>query len=46
MKSYGICYEPDSLCDNPRVKHPLTYYRIKNVPKMQPSPIKKDEKEG
>ncbi len=33
MKSYGICYEPDSLCDNPRVKHPLTYYRIKNMTK-------------
>jgi DNA primase large subunit len=35
MKSYGICFEPDDLCVNPRafVKHPLTYYRIKNVPR-------------
>jgi DNA primase large subunit len=34
MKSYGICFEPDSLCNHPKeyVKHPLTYYRIKNLP--------------
>lgn len=34
MKSYGICFEPDSLCNHPKeyVKHPLTYYRIKNRP--------------
>lgn len=29
MKSYGICYEPDDLCAHERVRHPLTYYRIK-----------------
>lgn len=35
MKSYGICYDPDSLCNHPKeyVKHPLTYYRIKNSPR-------------
>lgn len=33
MKSYGICFEPDSLCEHPRVKHPLSYYRIKNNPR-------------
>jgi DNA primase large subunit len=35
MKSYGICYEPDSLCNHPKeyVKHPLSYYRIKNLPR-------------
>lgn len=35
MKSYGVCFEPDSLCENPKAKvvHPLTYYRIKNNPK-------------
>lgn len=42
MKSYGICYEPDSLCNHPKeyVKHPLSYYRIKNLPprKGNPSP--------
>ena len=34
MKSYGICFEPDSLCENPKakVRHPLSYYRIKNRP--------------
>ena len=27
MKSYGICFNPDGLCN--RIKHPLSYYRIK-----------------
>ena len=38
MKSYGNCVEPDSLCNNPKtkVKHPLTYYRIKNRPMKAP----------
>jgi DNA primase large subunit len=47
MKSYGICFEADDLCKHPQayVKHPLTYYRIKNRPrrgaggaKTSPSP--------
>lgn len=45
MKSYGICFEADELCKHPQayVKHPLTYYRIKNRPKRgargtRPSP--------
>jgi DNA primase large subunit len=29
MKSYGICFEPDDLCNNDKVVHPLIYYRIK-----------------
>jgi len=29
MKSYGICFEPDDLCANEKVVHPLIYYRIK-----------------
>ena len=29
MKSYGICFEPDDLCSNEKVVHPLIYYRIK-----------------
>lgn len=35
MKSYGICFEADDLCKHPQayVKHPLTYYRIKNRPR-------------
>jgi DNA primase large subunit len=27
MKSYGICFDPDELCK--RIKHPLSYYRVK-----------------
>jgi DNA primase large subunit len=30
MKSYGICFNPDELCA--RIKHPLSYYRIKGRP--------------
>jgi len=29
MKSYGICFEPDDLCGNEKVVHPLIYYRIR-----------------
>ncbi len=29
MRSYGICFEPDALCDDGRVRHPLSYYRRK-----------------
>lgn len=29
MKTNGICYNPDGLCDKETVNHPLTYYRIK-----------------
>ncbi len=35
MRSYGICYEPDKLCNHPKIKHPLTYYRIKQSPRRQ-----------
>jgi DNA primase large subunit len=29
MKSYGICFEPDDLCGNEKMVHPLIYYRIR-----------------
>ncbi len=29
MVSYGICYNPDDLCAQDWMKHPLTYYRTK-----------------
>jgi DNA primase large subunit len=29
MKSYGICFDPDELCNRDWMKHPLTYYRTK-----------------
>jgi len=32
MKSYGICYNPDSLCNMEWMKHPLTYYITKGRP--------------
>ncbi len=30
MKSYGICFEEDSLCRKEWMTHPLKYYRIKD----------------
>ena len=30
MKTNGICFDPDGLCENEKVNHPLTYYRIKS----------------
>lgn len=30
MKTNGICFDPDDLCANEKVNHPLTYYRIKS----------------
>jgi DNA primase large subunit len=29
MKSYGICFDPDSLCNQEWMNHPLSYYRAK-----------------
>ncbi|MBX8641533.1 MAG: DNA primase large subunit PriL [Thermoplasmata archaeon] len=29
MKSYGICFNPDSLCAKEWMKHPMTYYITK-----------------
>ena len=28
MKTNGLCFDPDPLCE--KVKHPLSYYRIKS----------------
>ncbi len=30
MRSYGICFDPDNLCNSGRMRHPLSYYRIKS----------------
>jgi len=35
MKSYGICFEPDALCNSGKMKHPLSYYRIKTLPPQE-----------
>ncbi len=29
MKTNGLCNNPDKLCDNEKMNHPLNYYRIK-----------------
>ena len=29
MKSYGICFDPDPLCEKDWMGHPLKYYRLK-----------------
>jgi len=30
MKTNGICFEPDNLCNSEKMNHPLSYYRIKS----------------
>ena len=29
MKTYGLCFEPDALCQQEWLNHPLSYYRAK-----------------
>lgn len=36
MKSYGICFDPDGLCNSGKMNHPLNYYRIKALPPREP----------
>ncbi len=36
MKTNGLCYNPDTLCQQEWMNHPLTYYRVKS----------RDRKEG
>ncbi len=43
MKSYGICFDPDSLCDKEWMGHPLKYYRLKG---RKPRKKKADLKGG
>jgi DNA primase large subunit len=43
MKSYGLCFEPDDLCGNEKVVHPLIYYRIKTRTHRRDAPVA-DEK--
>jgi DNA primase large subunit len=45
MRTNGVCYEPDSLCNSGRVRHPLTYYRIKTIVRAPP-PEKEEKAEG
>ena len=40
MKSNGLCYDPDNLCNSGKMNHPLTYYRIKT---KAPMPEQKKE---
>mgnify|MGYP001111697433 FL=1 len=37
MKSYGICFDPDSLCKREWMTHPLTYYKAKGRRFKKPS---------
>jgi len=42
MRTTGLCFEPDELCNGRRVTHPLTYYRVRSYDKGRE---KKAEKE-
>ncbi|NYT11689.1 MAG: DNA primase large subunit PriL [Methanomassiliicoccales archaeon] len=45
MKSYGICFDADSLCRHPKVNHPLTYYRIKSRKRQDVEDAQEDKAE-
>ncbi|MCG7840448.1 MAG: DNA primase large subunit PriL [Methanomassiliicoccales archaeon] len=42
MKTTGLCFEPDELCNGRRVQHPLTYYRIRSYDKGKEKKVEKD----
>jgi DNA primase large subunit len=46
MKSNGICYTPDELCNKDWLSHPLTYYRIKGKRKITTAATKKIKKDN
>ncbi len=33
MKTNGLCFNPDTLCQQEWMNHPLTYYRVKSRPR-------------
>jgi len=43
MKTQGICYNPDSLCNRDWMGHPLTYYSVKGKKKDKPEKPEKAE---
>lgn len=45
MKSYGICFNPDGLCKQDWMNHPLTYYRIKGKDNVKKSKMSKNGKQ-
>ena len=42
MKTQGVCYNPDSLCNRKWMNHPLTYYSAKGKKKPKKPAPKKD----
>jgi DNA primase large subunit len=45
MKSNGICFNPDTLCNKDWMNHPLSYYRIKGKKKREEIIQNKKKKE-
>jgi DNA primase large subunit len=43
MRTNGLCFEPDELCNGRRVTHPLTYYRIRSRSMEKGKEGKKEE---
>ena len=40
MKTNGICYNPDKICEMEWMTHPLKYYRFKSKPRKDGQPSK------
>jgi DNA primase large subunit len=45
MKSNGVCFNPDRLCKQNWMNHPLKYYRVKDKGKGDKDSIKNDKEE-
>jgi DNA primase large subunit len=45
LRSTGVCFEPDRICEEGKIKHPLNYYRRKIYFSSQQEPVEnKDQK--
>jgi DNA primase large subunit len=45
MKSRGVCFDPDELCAQKWMNHPLTYYRIKGKKKKPKAALEESASE-
>jgi DNA primase large subunit len=46
MRTNGICVDMDALCQSGKIRHPLSYYRVKSINRRQPEEEKKPPEEG
>lgn len=45
MRTTGICVDMDALCNSGKIRHPLSYYRVKTMSRKQPVEEKEQKPE-